>query len=46
MVTKLFFLALIILLFLSNIPPKNKIVRLLEDYGLTIEDLKAHGIKL
>jgi hypothetical protein len=46
LITKLFFLALILLLFFANIPPRNKIMRLLDDYGLTIEDLKARGINL
>lgn len=46
MVSKLFFPTLIFLLFLSNIPPRNKIMRLLERYGLSIKELRKQGIRL
>ena len=45
-VSRLFFLLLIGLLFLSNIPPRNKIIRLLERYNLTVPDLQDRGIKV
>lgn len=44
--SKLFFMALIILLFLSNIPPRHKIMRLLEKYDLSLKELENLGIKL
>ncbi|PIE55894.1 MAG: hypothetical protein CSA34_07040 [Desulfobulbus propionicus] len=42
----LFFLLLIFLLFLSNIPPRHKIMQLLEGHNLTTGDLKQRGIHL
>ena len=45
-ISTLFFLLLIGLLFLSNIGPRHKIMRLLEDNDLTIRDLKERGITL
>jgi len=42
----IFFLLLIGLLFLSNIGPRHKIMRLLEKNGLTVNDLKERGITL
>jgi len=42
----LFFLLLIGLLFLSNIGPRHKIMRLLEEHGLSVADLKERGITL
>ncbi len=45
-VSKLFFLLLITLLFLSNIPPRNRIIRLLEQYGLSVNDLRTRGIRI
>lgn len=45
-VSKLFFLVLIALLFLSNIPPRNRIIRLLDHYGLSVKDLRDRGIKI
>ncbi len=42
----IFFLLLIGLLFLSNISPRHKIMRLLEDNNLTTVDLKKRGITL
>lgn len=44
--SKLFFLALIVLLFFSNIPPRNKIIRLLEQHGLSIKQLRETGVWL
>lgn len=46
MISKLFFLALILLLFISNIPPRNKIMRLLDRYDLSMEYLNERGVKL
>lgn len=46
MISKIVFLVLILLLFISNIPPRNKIMRLLENYDLSIESLGERGIKL
>lgn len=45
-VSELFFVTLIILLFFSNIPPRNKIMRLLESHGLSIKELQDVGIRL
>ncbi len=45
-VSRLFFLVLIILLFLSNIPPRNRIMRLLEENNISYGDLKKQGIRL
>lgn len=45
-VSKLVFLVLIALLFISNIPPRNKIMRLLERYELSISFLRDRNIKL
>lgn len=45
-VSALFFMALIILLFISNIPPRHKILLLLENKGLSIKELQDNGIKL
>lgn len=45
-VSKVFFLALILLLFISNIPPRNKIMRLLDRYDLSMEELRERGIRL
>lgn len=45
-IATLFFLLLIGLLFLSNIGPRHKIMRLLESCDLTMDDLKNRGIKL
>ena len=45
-VSRLFFLALIVLLFISNIPPRHKVMRLLERYGLSIKQLRESGIWL
>lgn len=45
-VSKIFFAALIFLLFLSNISPRNRIMRLLDRYGLSIEDLRQQGIRV
>ena len=44
--TKIFFLILILFMFISNIGPRNKIMRLLEEHGLTVGDLKKRGIVL
>ena len=46
MISKLVFIALIILLFFSNISPRNKIMRLLERYDLTIALLRERDIRL
>jgi hypothetical protein len=45
-VSKVFFLALILLLFISNIPPRNKIMRLLDRYEISMEELRERGIRL
>ena len=45
-VSTLFFLLLIGLLFLSNIPPRQKIMRLLESNGLSVADLGERGVRL
>ncbi len=45
-ITQLFFFSLIILLFLSNIFPRNAIMRLLERYSLNRECLKERGVIL
>lgn len=45
-VSTLFFMALIVLLFISNIPPRHKILRLLEKTGLSIKELQDNGIRL
>ena len=44
--SKLFFLLLIALLFIANIPPRHKIIRLLRRHGLTVTDLRRHGIRI
>jgi len=41
-----FFLILIALLFISNIPPRHGIIRLLERHGLSIADLRRKGIRV
>lgn len=46
LISKMVFAILIVLLFLSNIPPRNKIMRLLERYELTPDHLRARDIKL
>ncbi len=45
-ITQLFFFSLIILLFLSNIFPRNAVMRLLEKHSLQKECLKERGIIL
>jgi len=45
-ISTLFFLLLIGLLFLSNIGPRHKIMRLLEENDLTVGDLKERGFTL
>ncbi len=45
-VSTLFFLLLIILLFLSNLGPRHKVMALLEQSGLHPRDLRARGIRL
>jgi hypothetical protein len=45
-ISTVFFLLLIGLLFLSNIGPRNKIMRLLDKYDLSLQDLKQRGITL
>ncbi len=45
-ISTLFFLILIGLLFLSNIPPRNRIMRLLESQGLSMADLADRGIQV
>jgi len=45
-VSSIFFLLLIILIFFSNIGPRNKIMRLLEENGVSIADLQQKGINL
>jgi hypothetical protein len=45
-VSTLFFLLLIGLLFLSNIGPRNRIMRMLDRYNLSIPDLRQRGITL
>ena len=45
-ISKIFFLILIALLFISNIPPRNKIIHLLERHNLSVHDLRDKGIRL
>ncbi len=45
-VSSIFFLLLIGLLFISNIMPRHKIVKLLENNGLSLNVLQERGIKL
>lgn len=45
-VTQYFFLSLIALLFLSNIIPRNKIMKLLAAHDLKPKDLRERGIVL
>jgi len=45
-VSRLFFLALIFFLFLANIPPRHRAVRLLEAHRLGLDDLHRLGIRL
>ncbi len=42
---KLFFLVLLVLLFLYNIPPRNKIMHMFEKKGINYKELKAKGFK-
>lgn len=44
--SQIFFLVLIGLLFVSNIFPRNKVMRLLESKGLTMDILKERGVRL
>ncbi|PIE73867.1 MAG: hypothetical protein CSA20_00685 [Deltaproteobacteria bacterium] len=46
MVSKIFFLILILLLFVSNFGPRNKVMRLLEQHSLSVADLKKKGVRL
>jgi len=46
LISKLVFAILLVLLFLSNIPPRNKIMRLLKRYELSPQDLKERNIAL
>ncbi len=45
-ISSIFFLLLIALLFISNIVPRHKIIKLLKKNNLSIIDLKQKGIKL
>ena len=45
-VSSIFFLLLIALLFISNLVPRHKIMKLLKENNLSIIDLKQKGIKL
>jgi hypothetical protein len=45
-VSILFFMLLMGLLFISNIPPRHKIMRLLEANNLSAKDLARRGIRL
>ncbi len=45
-VSIIFFLLLIVLLFISNIAPRHKIMKLLEQNSLAAADLRKRGIKL
>lgn len=45
-VSIIFFFLLIFLLFISNIPPRHKIMALLEKSDLSVADLRQRGIKL
>jgi len=45
-ISQIFFLVLIGFLFISNIIPRNKIMRLLENNGLNIHILKERGLQL
>lgn len=46
MISKLVFLILILSLFIANIGPRNKIMRLLDRYDLTIDSLREQGVRL
>ncbi|NOX33255.1 MAG: hypothetical protein GXP56_05890 [Deltaproteobacteria bacterium] len=45
-ISTIFFFLLIGLLFISNVPPRHKIMGLLEKNGLSTSDLRHRGIKL
>lgn len=45
-ITQYFFLSLIILLFISNILPRNKVMKLLEEHNLEMKALRARGFTL
>ncbi len=45
-ITQYFFFSLIVLLFFSNIFPRNAIMRLLEEYTLDRKSLKERGVIL
>jgi ABC-type spermidine/putrescine transport system permease subunit I len=45
-ISQLFFLILIGFLFISNVIPRNKIMRLLEKNGLDMKTLKERGVQL
>lgn len=44
-VSVIFFMVLIVLLFLTNIPPRHKIMKLLEENGISVQELKHRGIR-
>jgi len=43
---RIFFVSLLVILFLYNIPPRHKIMKLLSRYGVDYKDLKKRGIRL
>ncbi len=45
-IAQIFFLILIVLLFISNIIPRNKIMKLLEKNGLDMKEMKERGITI
>ncbi len=45
-ITQYFFLSVIALLFLSNIFPRNAVMRLLAEHGLDMEAIRKRGITL
>ncbi len=44
--SQLFFLLLIFFLFISNIIPRHKVLKLIEENQLTVEELRKRGINL
>ncbi len=44
--SQLFFLVLIAFLFISNIIPRHKVLKLIEENELTVEELRKRGVTL
>jgi len=43
--TRIFGLLVILVLFIYNIPPRNKVMKILMDSGVDLKDIKNRGIK-